>query len=293
MKKRIFIATIAIILIAIFASYSALIAIPKSVANAAEDEAVYLFIDDPNHPVSDGNLNVTSNKQIGLYIHPFVFYGDTTLIYKKSFESKRYTMTNEITLFPIENGVTYEVCFYMNNINFLSDPVATITYDIEKPYITAETERTSIENNSTIIGELIIVKGHDNYANLKLFVSKNANNPQQCSNSTYEITEDGVYLFYAVDVAGNYSENFTITYYKQEPVKEPDKPDVPDNPITPTNPISPEEPIMDSQNTTAQDGGLIAIVVIVAVIIVGVTAFIIYRKVKAKSIHFEDDEQNI
>lgn len=289
MKKRILTVVIALILIAIFACYGVLLFIPKPVVQAADDEAFYLFVEDPNHQLKD-TMSIISNKQIGIYIHPFEFYGDIVLVYIDSFENNRHTLTGEITLFPIKNGVTYKLCAYVKTLKQLGTPFATITYDTEKPFISAETDREKIENNATMVGKQISVKAHDNLTNVSLFVSKNNSNPQQCQSVVYGITEDGTYTFYAIDVAGNYSDDFTITYYKQEPVKEPDDPIEPDPPITPTNPITPEEPIMDSENTTSQDGGIIAIVVIVSIVIVGIVAVIIYRKIKAKSTHFEDNE---
>lgn len=47
---------------------------------------------------------------------------------------------------------------------------------------------------------------------------------------------------------------------------------------------------MNGKNNTSQDGGIIAIVVIVAIVIVGIVAVVIYRRVKAKSTHFDEDD---
>lgn len=281
MKRKKLTILIVSILIAVFACYGVLLTLPQPVAQAAENETAYLFMEDPNHPLQD-IYTVVSNKPIGIYIHPFDFYDDIVLVYIDSFRHEKHILTGEITLFPVINGIKYDVYFYIKSLQTLSSSLATIIYDIETPYISAETNRGSVENNATVIGEQITVKAHDNFTNLNLFVSKDNDSPQECNTATYDISEDGTYTFYAVDQAGNYSDNFIVTYYLQEPIKKPDESITPDDAI-PTDPATPEKPIMDSENTTSRNIGIIVLVVIAAIVIVGTTTVIIYRKVKAKS----------
>ncbi len=289
MKKRIFTAFIALILIGIIVCSSVLIVLPNNIAEAKTQIEIYLFIEDIFHPLPEAYA-IVSNTKVGLYVNPYKLNDGSMYIYVMSIDNKVvYEVKDNITYFPVIDGVTYTISIFSKTA-LLELPVKYITYDLQKPYITAETENEIIYSNMTVIGSPITIKGCDKLTGITLFMSKDGAPTRQCNGVTYEITEDGIYNFYAIDYAGNYSENFTITYYKQEPVKEPDEPVEPDPPITPTNPITPEVPIMDSENTTSQDGGIIAIVVIVSIVIVGIVAVIIYRKIKAKSTRFEEDE---
>ena len=288
MKKKILTVSIALIIIAVIACSNVLFVMPNNVAEAKTEIEMFLFIEDVFHPLPEAYA-VVSNTKVGLYVNPYKFNDGSMIIYVMSIDNKVvYEVKDNITYFPVIDGVTYTINIFSKTA-LIELPVMYITYDLGKPLISAETETEVVYSDMVVIGSPVTIKGYDNLTGITLFMSKDGAPVRQCNGVTYEITEDGIYNFYAIDYAGNYSENFTITYYKQEPVKEPDEPIEPDPPITPTNPITPEEPIMDSENTTSQDGGIIAIVVIVSIVIVGIVAVIIYRKIKAKSTPFVDE----
>ena len=287
MKKKFLTASISLTIIVILVFANLFFIAPNHVANAASKETIYLFMDDPNHPLND-TYSIITNKQIGIFVDQFDSK-DYSIVFTDSTENDKttYGTYSKTTLFPMKNSVTYTVYFF-NRIILAQIPIMYVTYDLQKPYISATTNKSNIGNGEVVIGQSIEVKAHDNLTDLKMYLSKDDAPTMLCEGVTYEIIEDGTYTFHAVDVAGNYSDDFTITYYKQEPIKEPDVPTIPDEPITPTNPITPEEPIINNENTTAQDGGIIAIVVIIGIVIVGIVVIVVYRKIKTQLTHYDD-----
>ena len=304
MKKSVIAGTIALTIINIIVCANFLPIAPKPIANANAQANIemYLFIEDINQRLPKVNT-VVSSTQVGLYANNFKFDDGSMIIYIMSIDNKYvYEVKNSVTYFPIKDGVTYTISIFSKTITY-EVPAKYISYDLQKPKVFAETMEKTLDNGSIVIGQTVIVHAQDNMSFVNMYVSKNGEEEKLYEDISYIISEDGTYTIYAVDLAGNYSDEFTITYYSHEPSQEPDipiepdpptpiEPIIPDDPITPTDPTTPEEPITDSNNATSQDGRIPAIIFILAIVVVGVVVIGVYRRIKAKAAlkSFDDDE---
>ncbi len=163
----------------------------------------------------------------------------------------------------------------------------TFTYDIENPTISATTYRNDIASGSTVIGNAITVEAHDNLRDVQLYLAIDDGDLALCSGVAYKITADGTYTFYAVDKAGNYSEDFTVTYYSTappEPEPEPNEPE-PNEPAEPDIPPAQDEEREESEKS---NGGIIAVAVITAIAVVAAITIIVIKKVRENKIVAND-----
>lgn len=276
----------AIVLLAVGVMLPVMLILPNHIANA-EDNAFYLFIEDLNHPTSAQNL--VSNKQVGIFASPYNTKNFCYIFKTSSDKDNTYLFNDTITLLPLKNNEIYTV-YYFDKFTFKLIEKMRVSYDIEKPKISANTQRENVSNNETVIGKPVVIRANDNFGNVKIYMSKNDNVNKLCDSPTYTISEDGKYTFYAVDIANNYSDDFTITYYEQEPEK-PSEPDTPSRPTKPITPDDSESTVVEEETKTVKP--MIVIAVVVGAVIIGVIVFVIvYKRAKdnANTAQFDDDE---
>ena len=251
-------------------------------ATTATDFETYLYLGDPNHKIASG---ATVNKQVGLY---FTKYNTKTLISAKNTQGPiiNYSITNNRVEFPIVNSATYVVIVAATEFTPQQE-IFVFTYDTESPSVSGYTSRIAIQSGDVIIGNAITVEAHDNLRDVQLYVAIDNGDPALCSGVTYKITADGTYTFYAVDKAGNYSEDFTVTYYSTappEPEPEPNEPE-PNEPAEPDIPPAQDEEREESEKS---NGGIIAVAVIAAIAVVAAITIIVIKKVRENKIVAND-----
>lgn len=252
-------------------------------ATANNNFETYLYFVDPNHRIASG---ATVNKQVGLF---FTKYNTKTLIVAKNTQGPaiNYSITNDRVEFPIVNSATYTVVVASTDLFSTQQEIFEFTYDTENPSIFGYTSRTAIQSGEVIIGNVITVEAHDNLRGLQLFVAMGKGDPALCSGVTYKITTDGTYTFYAVDKAGNYSDDFTVTYFStapSEPEPEPNEPE-PNEPAEPDIPPAQDEEREESEKS---NGGIIAVAVIAAIAVVAAITIIVIKKVRENKIVAND-----
>lgn len=248
-------------------------------ATANNNFETYLYFVDPNHRIASG---ATVNKQVGLF---FTKYNTKTLIVAKNTQGPaiNYSITNDRVEFPIVNSATYTVVVASTDLFSTQQEIFEFTYDTENPSIFGYTSRTAIQSGEVIIGNVITVEAHDNLRGLQLFVAMGKGDPALCSGVTYKITTDGTYTFYAVDKAGNNSEDFTVTYYSTappEPEPEPNEPE-PNEPAEPDIPPAQDEEREESEKS---NGGIIAVAVIAALAVIVAITIIVIKKARENKI---------
>ena len=248
-------------------------------ATTATDFETYLYLGDPNHKIASG---ATVNKQVGLY---FTKYNTKTLISAKNTQGPmiNYSITNNRVEFPIVNSATYVVIVAATEFTPQQE-IFVFTYDTENPSVSGYTSRTAIQSGDVIIGNAITVEAHDNLRDVQLYVAIDNGDPALCSGVTYKITTDGTYTFYAVDKAGNYSEDFTVTYYSTAP-PEPELDPEPNEPAEPDIPPAQDEEREESEKS---NGGIIAVAVIAAIAVVAAITIIVIKKVRENKIVAND-----
>lgn len=248
-------------------------------ATTATDFETYLYLGDPNHKIASG---ATVNKQVGLY---FTKYNTKTLISAKNTQGPiiNYSITNNRVEFPIVNSATYVVIVAATEFTPQQE-IFVFTYDTESPSVSGYTSRIAIQNGEVIIGNAITVEAHDNLRDVQLYVAIDNGDPALCSGVTYKITTDGTYTFYAVDKAGNYSEDFTVTYYSTAP-PEPELDPEPNEPAEPDIPPAQDEEREESEKS---NGGIIAVAVIAAIAVVAAITIIVIKKVRENKIVAND-----
>jgi len=288
MKNKALLLSISTLLLAISICMCLRFAIKKPVAEATTVMTVDfdLYLEDVNHILAD-QKEIVTNKQVGVY-----FYNTTpnlkVLLSGSDGQLISKDIVNSKVEIPMKNGVTYDLYFQIQShvIPAINTNVK-ITYDLEKPRVTACTQREEINNNETVIAKKVLVSSHDNFAGLKMYVSHNNGTPTKCKNINYELTKDGTYTFYAVDIAGNYSDDFTISYYETAPPEEPTKPTEPIEP-TPTEPTTPIEPNKPTENqepekTSEINKPMLIAICVAVVLVIGLVVIVVYKKIKAKT----------
>lgn len=249
-------------------------------ATANNNFETYLYFVDPNHRIASG---ATVNKQVGVF---FTKYNTKTLIVAKNTQGPaiNYSITNDRVEFPIINSATYTVVVASTDLFSTQQEIFEFTYDTENPSIFGYTSRTAIQSGEVIIGNVITVEAHDNLRGVQLFVAMGKGDPALCSGVTYKITTDGTYTFYAVDKAGNYSDDFTITYFSTAP-SEPDiDPDEPDKPVEPVEPNMPSTQDEGQDGSEKSNGGIIAVAVIAALAVIVAITIIVIKKARENKI---------
>lgn len=289
MKNKILIVAISFILIATTAFAFAFTAPTKAAVASAESIIFALFEEDTNHFVNVKDL--ITNKQAGIYFQRYTT-NYKVLLQASDGNETYHKIENFKVMIPIRNNVTYRIFLDTGILNIKQDTGMRVTYDIEKPRISAYTEQTEIKNNETVIGKSVTVKANDNFGNLKLYMSKNDAAETLCEGPAFTITDDGKYTFYAVDIANNYSDDFTITYFQQPPEESPDEPEKPSRPSKPSKPTPDEkEPPVAKEETKQVNQTAIIVAVVISAILLGVVVFFIYyKRHQAKAAQFDDDE---
>lgn len=289
MKNKILIVAISFILIATTVFAFTFTAPTKAAVASAESIIFALFEEDTNHFVNVKDL--ITNKQAGIYFQRYTT-NYKVLLQASDGNETYHKIENFKVMIPIRNNVTYRIFLDTGILNIKQDTGMRVTYDIEKPRISAYTEQTEIKNNETVIGKSVTVKANDNFGNLKLYMSKNDAAETLCERPTFTITDDGKYTFYAVDIANNYSDDFTITYFQQPPEESPDEPEKPSRPSKPSKPTPDEKepPVAKEETKQVNQTAIIVAVVIFAILLGVVVFFIYYKRHQAKAAQFDDDE---
>ncbi len=287
MKKKILTGSIIVVFICAIAMCGLLSAKPNSVADATYKIDCYLFIEAPNNPIYN-EATIITNRQAGIYLNP---YGTADIMFFIRAEGSldKMKITSNVTYLPIKDETTYYIGQCIPDMAFEFD-FAQITYDLKCPIVSAKANNCDLNNNACVIDQQVNISAYDNLSGVQLYMIKDKKEPMPCEQNTYTIMEDGTYTFYAVDVAGNQSNDFTVTYYSEEPVKQPEEPDILGETATPINQTPLEEQDNDSENTFAQNAGIVSVVLIFIFASIVIVALIIYRKLKEKSLssHIED-----
>lgn len=268
-----------------------------SIAYASDLPYAYVYLESETNIISSPAY---VNKQAGIFfrkITPDIFLGircNDGSEYVINPSNPRYELT-------MANNLEYSII--ISDTSFKLPMIFfTLTYDLERPCIYAVTDERQINNGEIVIRENVKVVAADNIG-AQLYVSQNGCSAELCKNGTYTVNERGNYLFYSIDKANNRSDNFTVTYYEEEPAKEPgntEKPDDTQEPSEPSKPSRPTKPITpdDSDSTVVEEETktvkpMIIIAVVVGAVIIGVIVFIIvYKRAKdnANAAQFDDDE---
>lgn len=277
MKKKILTLSIIVVLISAIALCGLLLAEPNSVADAGNKIDYYLFVENPNNSIRD-EINLITNKQAGVYLNPYS-NADFMFFIRNESSLDKLKITNDITYLPIKDETTYYIGYSIPDLKLEFD-VAQITYDLKSPVVSAKANDCNLNNNSCVIVQQVTISAYDNLSGVQLFMVKDEEEPTLCGLTTYSIMENGTYTFYAVDVAGNRSNDFIVTYYREEPVKHPEDSHTQDGPTTPE-----EEQDKGKGNTVAQNAGIITVIAIFLFAETVIGAIALYRKIRAKASH--------
>lgn len=298
MKNKILIVAISFILIATTAFAFAFTAPTKAAVASAGNLAnisFKVYCENINHILNDAQP-IMANKQIGIYFENYPAYCKVILKGTDGSQIQKSIVNNKVEI-PIKNNVTIRAYLLLNSpILPELDIGISITYDTERPNISSTTLRAEVKNGETVIGKTVTVKANDNFGNLKLYMSKNDAAETLCEGPTFTITDDGKYTFYAVDIANNYSDDFTITYFQQPPEEKPDDTENPSRPSKPSRPTKPTTPD-DSDPAVIEDEAtavrlIIVIALVIAIVIIGIVIYVVvYKKAKAKAAATQFDDE--
>ncbi len=284
MKNKFLLAAMSLILIATTAfafAFKAPITANVASAGSLANIRYKVYLENVNN-ILNGAKPIIANKQVGIYFEEYPANCSILLVGSDGSQIQKSIVNNRVEI-PIKNNVTTTIRIKLNSpILPTLELGVSITYDTEKPTISAKTQRAKVSNNETVIGKPVVIRANDNFGNVKLYLSKNDSADKLCSGSTYTITKNGKYTFYTVDIAGNYSDDFTVKFFENESDKEQSKPTTPDE----------SDPTVSEDESTAVKP-IIVIALVIAVVIIGIVIFVIvYKRAKAKAVatQFDDEE---